>query len=66
MIKSLPFWNIKGEGKAVLLQAWSDPDVSRKLRFPNFMTTAQDGDKVVSHMHRPPLPPRNTPGTYFC
>jgi len=22
--------------------------------------------KVVSPMHRPPLPPRNTPGTHFC
>jgi len=30
------------------------------------MTTAQDGVKVVSLMHRPPLPPGNTPGTHFC
>ena len=29
------------EGKAVPLQAWSGPEVSRKLRFPDFMTTAQ-------------------------
>jgi hypothetical protein len=29
--------------KAVLLQAWSGPESSRKLRFPDFMTTAQDG-----------------------
>jgi hypothetical protein len=29
------------------------------------MTTAQDGGKVVSLMHRPPLPPGNVPGTYF-
>jgi hypothetical protein len=34
--------------KAVQLQAWSDPEGSRKLRFPDFMTTAQDGGKVVS------------------
>jgi len=40
--------------------------VLRKLRFPDFMTTAQDGGKVVSLMHRPPLPPGNTPGTHFC
>jgi len=40
--------------------------VSRKLRFPDFMTTAQDGSKVVSFTHRPPLLPRNTPGTHFC
>jgi hypothetical protein len=28
--------------------AWSGPEVSRKLRFPDFMTVAQDGGKVVS------------------
>jgi len=52
--------------KAVPLQAWSGPEGSRKLRFPDFMTTAQDGGKVVSLTHRPPLPPGNTPGTHFC
>jgi hypothetical protein len=41
----------KGKGKAVLLQAWSGPEVSRKLRFPDYMTTAQDGGKVVSLTH---------------
>jgi len=30
------------------------------------MTTAQDGDKVVSLTHRPPLSPGNVPGTRFC
>ena len=44
-------------GKAVPLQAWSGPEGSRKLRFPDFMTTAQDGGKVVSLTRRPPLPP---------
>jgi hypothetical protein len=53
-------------GKAVPLQAWSGPEGSRKLRFPDFMTTAQDSGKVVSLTHREPLPPGNTPGTYFC
>ena len=48
----------KGKGKAVPLQAWSGQAVSRKLRFQDFMTTAQDGGKVVSLMDRPPLPPR--------
>ena len=38
----------------------------QKLRFPDFMTTAQDGGKVVSLTHRPPLPPGNTLGTHFC
>ena len=30
----------KVKGKAVPLQAWSGPEGSRKIRFPNFMTTA--------------------------
>jgi hypothetical protein len=38
----------KGKGKAVPLQAWSGPDSSRKLRFPDLLTTAQDGGKFVS------------------
>jgi hypothetical protein len=57
---------VTSKGKAVLLQAWSGPEGSRKLRFPDYMTTAQDGGKVVSPMHRLPLPPGNAPGTYFC
>ena len=28
--------------------------------------SAHDGGKVVSLMHRPPLPPGNIPGTHFC
>ena len=53
------------KGKSVTLQAWSAPEFSIKLRFSDFMTTAQDGGKVVSLTHRPPLPPGNTPGTHF-
>jgi len=52
--------------KAVPLQAWSGPEIYRKLRFPDFMTTAQEGGKVVSLTHRPPLPPGSPPGTHFC
>jgi hypothetical protein len=52
--------------KAVLLQAWSGPEGSRKIRFTDYMATAQDGGKVVSLTHRPPLPPGNAPGTHFC
>ena len=33
------------KGKAVPLRAWSGPEGSRKLRFPDFMTTAHK--KVV-------------------
>jgi hypothetical protein len=47
---------INRNNKVVPLQAWSDPEGSRKLRFPDFVTTAQDGGKVVSLTHRPPLP----------
>jgi hypothetical protein len=36
------------------------------LRFPDFMTTAQDGGEVVSLTHQPPLLPGNAPGTHFC
>ena len=53
------------KGKAVPLQAWSDPESSRKLRFPDFMTTAQEGGKAVSLTHRPHLSPGNPPGTHF-
>jgi hypothetical protein len=45
--------DVKGKGKAVLLQAWSGPEGCRKLRFPDFTTTAQDGGKVVSLTHWP-------------
>jgi len=45
------------KGKSVPLQAWSGPECCRKLRFPDFITTGQDGGKVVSLTHRPPLPP---------
>jgi len=56
----------KAKGQTVPLQAWSVPESSRKLRSPNFMTTTQDDGKFVSLRHRPPLPPGNAPGTYFC
>jgi hypothetical protein len=54
------------QSKAIPLQACSGPVGSRNLRFPDFMTTAQDGGKVVSLTHRPPIPPGNTAGTHFC
>ena len=41
-------------------------EVSMKLRFPDFMTTAQGSGKVVRLTHRPHLPPGNPSGTYFC
>jgi len=62
----IPITKKNGKGKAVPLQAWSGPEGSRKLVFPDFMTKAQDGGKAVSLTHLPPLPPGNTPGTHFC
>ena len=56
----------KYKDKSVPLQARSGPEGSRKLRFPDFVTTAQDGVTFVSLTHRPSLPPGNTPGTHFC
>ena len=39
-------YKAKGKGKAVPLQAWAGPEGSRKLRFPGFVTTAQDGGRL--------------------
>ena len=35
-----------GKGKAVPLQGWTDPEVSRKLRFSDFVTMARDGGRL--------------------
>ena len=56
----------KGKGKAIPLQAWADPEGSRRFRLPDFMTTAHEGGKVVSPTYQPPLRPGNIPGTHFC
>ena len=63
---SFIYYYLLKKSKAVPLQAWSGPEGSRKLRFPDFMTTAQGGGKVVSLTHRPHLPPENSPATHFC
>ena len=47
---------LKVKGKSIPLQAWSGPEDSRKLRFPDFVTTAKEVGKV-SLTHRPPVPP---------
>jgi hypothetical protein len=49
------------KGKAVLLQAWTGPEGSRKLRFPDFVTTAQDVGRL-SALHTGRLyPPKILP-----
>ena len=53
------------KGKAVLLQAWSGPEGSKKLRFPDFMTTVQNGGKVSALCTGCLYPPGNTPGTHL-
>ena len=54
------------KGKAVPLQARTGPEGSRKLRFSDYVTTAQDGGKVSALRTDHFLPPGNTPGTHFC
>ena len=46
------------KGKAVPLQDWTGPEGSKKLRFPDYVTAAQGGGKVVSLTHRPLFTPR--------
>ena len=53
------------KGKAVPIQAWTGPEVSRKLRFPDFVTTAQDGGRLSALRTGRLYPPGNTPGTHF-
>ena len=36
-------YNRSVKGKAVPLHAWTGPEGCRKLKLPDFMTTAQDG-----------------------
>jgi hypothetical protein len=60
-IKSILWRVVKSSAS---LQAWSGPEGYRKLRFPDFMTTAKERVKVVSLMHLPHLPPGNS-GTHF-
>jgi len=36
----------KAKGKAVPSQAWTGPEGSRKLRLPDFVTTAQGGGRL--------------------
>ena len=34
------------KNKSVPLQAWTGPEGSKKLRFPDFVTTTQDGGRL--------------------
>ena len=41
-----PTATVKGKDKSVPLQAWTGPEGSRKLRFPDFVTKARDGGRL--------------------
>jgi len=43
---SLRTFFLDKKGKADPLQAWTGPEGSRKLKFPDFVTTAQDGGRL--------------------
>ena len=50
-----------------LSRARTVPEGSRSLKLPDFKTIlAHECGKIVSPMHRPPLPPGNISGTHFC
>ena len=66
MMKVLAVWWVGKKVKHSHYRPGQAQRVLRKLRFPDFMTTAQNGGNVVSLTHRPSLPPGNTPGTHFC
>ena len=54
------------KGKAVPLKAWSGPEVSRQVSFPDFVKTAQDGGRLSALSTGCIYPPGNTPSTHFC
>jgi hypothetical protein len=52
--------------EAILLEAWTSLRVPGGLDSQILKQSAQEGGKVVSLTHRPPLSPGNIPGTHFC
>jgi hypothetical protein len=43
----------KSKGKTAPLQAWTGPECSRKLRLPDFVTTAQNGGRFTPRKYSP-------------
>jgi len=56
----------KKKVKTVPLQTWTGPEGPRKLRFPDFVRTSQDGGRLSALRTGRHYPPVNTPGTLFC
>ena len=46
------------KSKSIPLKAWTDPEGSRKLRFPEFVTMAQDGGRLSALRTSRLYPPR--------
>jgi len=46
LVLELNVEDVHCKGKSAPLQAWTGPEGSRKLRFPDLMTTAQDGGRL--------------------
>jgi len=61
-----PIKHSNTHGKSSPITGLRCPEDSRKLRFPDYVTIAQNGGKVVSLKHRPFLPLENIPDTHFC
>jgi hypothetical protein len=59
------FIRLKGEIKAIPLQAWTSPSGSRSLSLRISSKSARECGRVVRPMHRPLLFPGNIPGTCF-
>ena len=48
----------KDKSKAIPVKAWTEPEGSKRLSSQISRQSAHEGGKVVSPMHRLPLPPR--------
>jgi hypothetical protein len=58
MVHLLVNKDVKGKSKVFTLQAWGGPWGSGRLRLSDFLDFRRyEGGKVVTLMHRPPLPP---------
>ena len=57
----------KGKCKELPVQAWTGPEGSRRWRLQTFQSryVKVEGGKVVSTVHRPPLPEGNIPDTHL-